>query len=320
MSETDRDTTLPDRGAPRVVLAMAVYNSELFLPETIRSISALDYPNLEIVMSDDASSDRTFALCQSFAASDPRVRVERHAKRLGWIGNYNSPIKHATGDYFMWVPHDDLYEAHYVRDLVALLEARPDSVLAYSAAGTMDLHGGNKGLWPGPGRMDNEGTRLRRGLRYLWWTEWQKGIPFRCIVRASALRAAGGLKPVRFAADDLWLFRLSLLGAFAYDPRPLLQKRMHAGSTSHNYGRRFGEWMEYILAHREVVREAGLTTFETNLFLAAIRLRQLWLACFWFVMIYRRLRSKLKRRILQLRPASVAASEMAPGSNDKAKR
>ena len=177
--------------APKVVVAMPVHNSERFLPETIQSISAQEYPNLEIVISDDASTDRTLTLCDSFASNDPRVRIHRHPKRLGWIGNYNSLLKYATGDYFLWVPHDDLYEPHYVRDLVALLETRPDAVLAYSAARKIDVLGRVKGEWPGAGRMDYRGTRLLQGLRYLWWMEWEKFIPFHCIVRTSALRAAG---------------------------------------------------------------------------------------------------------------------------------
>ena len=181
-------------------------------------------------------------------------------------------------------------------DLVALLEARPACVLAYSAAATMDVEGRTKGHWPGAGRMDYQGTRLRRGLRYLWWTEWQKGIAFHCIVRTSALSAAGGLTPIRFAADDLWLFRLSLLGAFAYDPRPLFRKRLHRASASANYGRRFGEWMEYILAHRDVVREAGLSERENQAVSSRrFRLRQAWLVCFWPVILGRRLLSRLKR-------------------------
>ena len=295
MSGSDREASGAGLGAPRVVLALPVYNSEVFLPATIRSIAAQDYPNLDIVMADDASHDRTFALCQAFAEKESRVRLERHRERLGWVGNYNSLIEHATGDYFLWAAHDDLYEPHYVSDLVALLETRPDCVLAYSAVATMDVEGRAKGHWPGAGRMDYQGTRLRRGLRYLWWTEWQKGIAFHCIVRTSALRAAGGLTPIRFAADDLWLFRLSLLGAFAYDPRPLLRKRLHRASASANYGRGLGEWMEYILAHREVVREAGLSERETKLLLAAVRLRQAWLVCFWPVILGRRLLSRLKR-------------------------
>ena len=89
------------RHAPKVVIGLPVHNSERFLPETLESIAAQDYPNLEMVISDDASSDGTGDICRDFARRDVRCRVERHPQRLGWIANYNSLLPYATGDYFL---------------------------------------------------------------------------------------------------------------------------------------------------------------------------------------------------------------------------
>src|SRR5262245_65914225 len=103
--------------APRVVVGIPVHQSERVLPETLNAVAGQDWPALEIVISDDASTDTTLALCRDFARRDHRVRVVRHARRVGWIANYNSLLAHATGDYFLWVPHDDLYAPTYVRAL-----------------------------------------------------------------------------------------------------------------------------------------------------------------------------------------------------------
>ena len=58
--------------APKVVIGLPVYNSERFLRETLESVAAQDHPNLEIVISDDASSDGTLDICRDFARRDAR--------------------------------------------------------------------------------------------------------------------------------------------------------------------------------------------------------------------------------------------------------
>src|SRR4030095_15159129 len=126
---------------PTVVIGIPVHNSQRFLAETLESVAAQDWPDLEIAISDDASSAETPEIFRAFARRDVRCRVERHQQRLGWIANYNSLLRHATGDYFLWVPHDDLYAPTYVRALVSLLEARPDAVLAYSTTLAIDEAG-----------------------------------------------------------------------------------------------------------------------------------------------------------------------------------
>jgi glycosyltransferase involved in cell wall biosynthesis len=268
---------------PRVVIGLPVYNSERFLRATLESVAAQDHPHLEIVISDDASTDGTPAICREFAARDPRVRVERHPERVGWIANYNSLLRHATGDYFLWVPHDDLYAPAYVGALVALLEARPDAVLAYSTTLALDDGGAVVRTWRGNEALHRAATPLERGLRYLWWDEREKFIPFRGVVRSGAIRAVGGLEvgPWEIYADDLWLFRLALLGGFAHDARPLCRKRMYMGSVSSTNRYTYRQRNAYVVAHRRLVRQAGLGWRATTVLLVGIALRQAWLALWW---------------------------------------
>ena len=266
---------------PRVVLGLPVCNSARFLADTLRSVAAQDYLNLEIVISDDASTDDTLRICHAFAREHRDARVVTQPRRLGWVGNYNALVPHATGEYFAWIPHDDLFEPSYVSELVRRLEQRPDAVLAYSAALFIDADSKVLGRRPGGPVMERSRRRWRRALRFLWWTERQKGLPFRGVIRASALREAGPLPPVRFAADVVWLFRVCLLGAFASDHRPLVRKRKYPGSTSTAYGHTYAEWDEYLRAHRDVIRDAQLPRLEAGLLVAAVWLRRAWLPVWW---------------------------------------
>jgi glycosyltransferase involved in cell wall biosynthesis len=290
------------------------------LRETLESVAAQDHPNLEIVISDDASSDGTAEICHDFARRDARCRVERHPQRLGWIGNYNSLLRHCTGDYFLWVPHDDVYDPAYVGALVALLEARPDAVLAYSTTLAIDERGTVLGTFGGNAALGRASTRLQRGLRYLWWAEEEKFIPFRGVVRSDAIRRVGGLEsgPWGIFADDLWLYRLALLGGFIHEDRPLCRKRIHRASVSTMNRYTLGQRLAYLAAHGELGRRARLTGRERALLLAAIAFRQAgviagWLPRFvptdrlgWYVSpahLPRRLR-KLSRRLRGLGPPS----------------
>jgi glycosyltransferase involved in cell wall biosynthesis len=276
--------------APKVVIGLPVYNSGRFLRETLESVAAQDHPNLEIVISDDASSDGTLDICRDFARRDARCRVERHRQRQGWIANYNSLLRHSTGDYFLWVPHDDVYDPAYVGTLVALLEARRDAVLAYSTTLAIDEHGNILRRFAGNARLGRATTRLQRGLRYFWWTEDEKFIPFRGVVRSAAIRAVGGLENGRWGiyADDLWLFRLALRGGFVHEARPLCRKRVYRGSVSMTNRYTLGQRMAYLGAHRDLARRAGLTWRERTPLLAAIVFRQVCVTAGWILRASRR--------------------------------
>jgi glycosyltransferase involved in cell wall biosynthesis len=268
----------------RVVIGLPVHNSERFLRDTLASVAAQDYPHLEVVISDDASTDGTLAICREYVTRDPRFRVVRHAERVGWIANYNSLLPHARGgDYFLWVPHDDLYDPAYVGTLVALLEARPDAVLAYSTTLGFDATGRVVTTWSGNEALHRATTPLARGLRYLWWHEEEEFIPFRGIVRSAAIRAVGGLEvgPWEIFADDLWLFRLALVGGFVHDARPLCRKRLYRGSVSTLYRYTYRQRNAYLAAHRRLVRAAGLGWRTTYVLLVGIALRQACVALWW---------------------------------------
>ncbi len=284
------------RRSPRVVVGIPTCNSARFLQHTLDSVTGQTYDNLTIVISDDASTDGTLERCRALAERDRRVRVVSRERRLGWIGNYNALLDYADGDYFCWLPHDDTYAPEYIAAMVALVESDPSAVLAFSGAVLVDEMQGRQHPWTGSGYLDRSGTRLHRALRYLHWSEWEKGWPFHGLMRVTALRKTGGLRALRFAADNVLVFHLSLLGRFAEDSRPLCRKRLYPGSVSTTYGHRLREWTAYLGAHHEVIRAAGVGGREAAILHAAVALRRLRLiASRPFGAARRRLRTVLAR-------------------------
>jgi GT2 family glycosyltransferase len=77
--------------APRVSIELPVFNGEEFLSSAIASILAQTYPDFELIISDNASTDRTETICREYAASDRRIRYYRNDRNLGAAVNFNRP-------------------------------------------------------------------------------------------------------------------------------------------------------------------------------------------------------------------------------------
>ena len=95
------------RSLPTVVALVPAWRSAAFIQETLDSLGAQTYPNLHVLISDDASPDNTAEICEAFAARRANTRVIRQAKNLGWIGNVNALLREAAGDYFFFAFHDE---------------------------------------------------------------------------------------------------------------------------------------------------------------------------------------------------------------------
>ena len=87
------DTTLP-----KVSVILTTFNREYFFTEAIESILEQDYPNLEIIISDDGSSDNTFAFACEYAKDHPCIKVVQNTHSKGSAGNRNNGLDYASGD------------------------------------------------------------------------------------------------------------------------------------------------------------------------------------------------------------------------------
>ena len=93
--------------AARIALALPVYNGEAFIAAAIQSILAQSVRDFELVITDNASTDKTQQLCRSFAARDARIRYIRNDWNLGASANYNRGYELTSGEYLKWCAHDD---------------------------------------------------------------------------------------------------------------------------------------------------------------------------------------------------------------------
>jgi glycosyltransferase involved in cell wall biosynthesis len=126
---------------PRVSIGLPVYNGENFLEDAARSVLGQTFDDLELVICDNASTDRTREIAASLAAGDRRVRYFRNERNLGAAPNYNRTWHESRGELFKWLSHDDRLAPGYVAATVAALDAAPDAVLCNTIVDYIDEHG-----------------------------------------------------------------------------------------------------------------------------------------------------------------------------------
>jgi len=211
---------------PKVSVLVPTYNYARFLPEAIESILAQDFTDYELIVSDDASTDRSAEIIRRYAARNPCIRAEFHPANLGMVANWNWCLQQARGEYVKYLFGDDLLcSPQALGRLAALLDANPRVVLAASARRIIDEHSRPVDVWnefPATGRL--AGTAVI--ARCLEENYNLIGEPSAVMFRRAA--ASRGFDPRwRQLVDlEMWL-ELLLQGDFAYDPEPLCAFRRH---------------------------------------------------------------------------------------------
>jgi glycosyltransferase involved in cell wall biosynthesis len=195
---------------PLVSIGLPVYNEQGFIRETIESLLAQDFEDLELIISDNASSDGTEDICRQFAASDLRVKYHRSDINQGAFVNFDRVFELAGARYFMWAGAHDLWSPSFVSRAVAAMESDPELVLVYPRARVIDATGKESGSADEHFVMP-AGSDIERYLYLIWNLE--SCNMFHGLIRRQAL-PPGGLRHV-WGADVLLLAELSLQGGFA---------------------------------------------------------------------------------------------------------
>jgi glycosyltransferase involved in cell wall biosynthesis len=113
--------------SPSVSVCIPVYNGERFLAETIRSVLEQTYRDFELVVLDNASTDRSGAIARSFG--DARIRVERNAVTVAQVENFNRAVRHCRAPLVKLVCADDLLHPRCLELQVEPMEADPGIAL-----------------------------------------------------------------------------------------------------------------------------------------------------------------------------------------------
>ena len=213
---------------PLLSVGLFVYNGARFLEETLASILNQTFTDFELIISDNASTDRTGEISEAYARRDDRIRYYRSEKNMGAGWNVRHVYELATGKYFKQAAADDVLEPDFLLRCVEILESDPDCVVAYTRTKEVDENGTFIKNYVEPMKIDSDDpvTQFRAILE-------GGGMHYQIfgVMRMSALRKIPP-QGSYINADGVLLARMSLLGRFHEIPEYLFISRRHAGQSS----------------------------------------------------------------------------------------
>jgi glycosyltransferase involved in cell wall biosynthesis len=146
--------------SPLVTVGLPVYNGGDHLALALDCLRGQSYRNLEIIVSDNGSTDGTRAICETAAAQDTRVRYHRHDRNRGPYWNFAFVLREARGPLFMWAGHDDLWDNGWIGGLVGAFRA--DTSIAFGRLRRIGPADGMRKDFPDQAFEDGKALRLAR--------------------------------------------------------------------------------------------------------------------------------------------------------------
>ena len=225
---------------PLVSICIPTFNGELFIKNTLLSAISQNFPNIEIIVSDDSSTDRTCEIAEDILRDCKfPFRVLKHA-RLGLVENWNFCIEEAKGKYIKFLFQDDHLESACVQKLVEVAERESNIGMVFSRrrvesvggamipADTIDLHKG----WSRLQRIQ-KGSDLLHDTKLLANPINKVGEPTTVLLNKELLKSLGGFDPnLRQLVDvDMWL-RIMMVSKVGFVDEQLSIFRLHQGQAT----------------------------------------------------------------------------------------
>jgi len=215
-------------GNPEVSVGLPVYNGEQYLGEAVQSICEQTFADFELIISDNASTDRTAEICREMASRDSRIRYMRQPRNIGAARNFDFVARAANGKFLKWTTANDRSDRTMLAKCVDVLQREDDAVLCYGRTCLIDGSGNELGLY----EYDLSFQQSRPSERFISvrkrmnMNNAQQGL-----IRLQALRQTR-LERSYPDGDMVMMAELALYGTFRLLPDVLLYRRMEKGAAS----------------------------------------------------------------------------------------
>ncbi len=219
-----RHSSAMNSNLPIVSIGLPVFNGEDYLEAALESLLTQTFTDFELIISDNASTDRTAAICEAYAAKDARIRYHRNDYNIGAAENFNRVFHLSRGKYFKWAAHDDLCAPTFLERCIEILEQDSSVVLCAPKTGRIDWAGNAQPTKQDEARhLDSwqAPDRFRAIVLHTFWSYELFGL-----IRSAALRKVR-LQRSNYGTDRVILAELSLHGRFMLIPETLFFRRFH---------------------------------------------------------------------------------------------
>jgi glycosyltransferase involved in cell wall biosynthesis len=220
----------------RVSVVVATYNGQRWISDTLQSVLVQTWPDVQIIVCDDGSTDGTRELLDRF---DERIEVLLQ-DNAGVSAARNHGAQLATGRWLAFLDHDDLWEPDMLERQVTALAARPDAELVYADSHIIDDHSvvhGQRSSWLDFREGDVQAELLLGNF-----------ITIETVVmRTACFRKLGGFdESLRYLEDYELFLRISARGPVVFQPEPVARYRIHGSNLSRQHEALLGEWVEVL--------------------------------------------------------------------------
>ncbi len=241
---------------PLISVGVPAYNAEAFIVPALESLLGQRFRDIEVVVSDNCSTDGTERLCRELAARDPRLRYVRQPINRGGAANFNAvfALRHPGSRYFKWAAADDVYDPGYLTAVVDLLQSDPGIAVAHTLTHDIDEAGGFLRAWGDQG-LPADHPDVAERFASLSQRNYQCFSIFG-LMEAELLAGTRGLGYYA-ESDRVLLAELSLRGRLVDVPEALFFRRQHAGRSvrTHPSARERVAWFNPALVGRPVFPE-----------------------------------------------------------------
>jgi glycosyltransferase involved in cell wall biosynthesis len=214
---------------PLVSIGLPVYNGEKYLDQALRSLLNQTYPEIEIIICDNASTDATQEICFKYAYIDPRVRYFRNETNIGGANNHNLCVELAEGKYFRWAACDDMLAPELIEKSVDVLERNAHIVLCCSDCLLIDERSIANDVY-----ACISGATPDAFERFVQLVGHHYCYEAHGLMRRDAMVRTGLLRNYP-SSDHVLLAHMGLFGEFHRIEEPLFEKRRHPEMSTQMY-------------------------------------------------------------------------------------
>ena len=207
----------------KVTTVIPAYNVEHYIREAIESVLFQTYKDIELIVVDDGSTDRTTEIVKNFGS---KIEYVRHAENKGLSVARNTGIRQAKGKYLAFLDADDIWIPTKIEEQVKLLEGNEDLALVYSNCHKIDRSGAHMGML-----LDS--VKLHRGfvLKDLLLSSFITTSSV--VIKKQVLDEIGVFDEHFFVSQDFDLYlRIAECHKIDFVDAPLLKYRVHSDTLS----------------------------------------------------------------------------------------
>lgn len=250
---------------PLITIGIPTYNrADGYLKQALESAINQTYPNIEIIVADNCSTDHTESLVKSF--SDPRTRYLKHVENIGAVNNFNFCLEQATGAYFLLLHDDDLIDKDFVEICIKSANYATDFGIIRTGVREIDAEGNAKHKAPNMAKGLSTEDYFRA-----WFTHKTSWYLCSTLYNTKRLREIGGFQSKKQLLQD-GVAIVKLAAKFGrVDVQDIKASfRRHGAELSH--AARVGDWADDFLAlldlmcdlateNKDLIRVEGMRFF-----------------------------------------------------------